>query len=112
MFRGTISFYDYKCYNIRFSIEFRFEGGPPSPPEVFEGVGECEIIGVEERFGREYIVEECRIYDSELTDTLVTWVRFRQDRTGLYEAMIPIIEPPMYRSAARGRPPHRRACPA
>ena len=92
-------------YDVRFSLEFRVEGGPPRPPGTFLGVAECELIGTEERFGREYIIEECRLYGVDQTDTLTTWARFRQDRTGLYQAGVFDTEPPTSATGAGQVPP-------
>jgi hypothetical protein len=53
-----------------------------------------ELIGVEERFGRDYVVLE-RVYDEGEAGLTTQWVRYRQDRDGLYEADISISEPPV-----------------
>jgi hypothetical protein len=55
------------------------------------------IIGTEERFGREYVLER-QVRTDEDGDTLtVYWVRYRQDKAGLYEADIALTEPPFVR---------------
>jgi hypothetical protein len=55
-----------------------------------------EMIGREERFGRTYEVEETRYTEQTPSgeETSTTWIRYRQDRDGLYEADVSINEPP------------------
>jgi hypothetical protein len=71
---------------------------------------ERSIIGTEERFGRLYILEEREAVDEDGNILTTFWVRYRQDRAGLYEADIPITEPPL---AGTGEPsddrPHAAA---
>jgi len=79
---------------------------------IFDVSGESsrEIIGEEQLFGRMYMVEEWRIierYDGN-EDTTTFWVRYRQDRDGLYEADIPISDPPVLLAGA-GKDGGRRA---
>lgn len=78
--------------------------GPPYVAQTWE---ERSIIGAEERFGREYVLEE-RFNIAEDGDTLSPfWFRYRQDRAGLYLADIAANEPPLDRC---GDAPY--VCPA
>jgi len=70
---------------------------PPDPnPYVVNAVETREIVGTEELFGRQYVVErqdlreetEFGIYES------TSWIRYRQDRSGLYEADVCTADPP------------------
>lgn len=60
-----------------------------------------EIIGVEQRFGREYVLNQQR-YVRETGD-LLWWNRYRQDRSGLYAADIGLGEPPAFSLVAAAR---------
>jgi hypothetical protein len=84
------------------------DGGPPNVVETRE---ERRLIGTEERFGREYVLE-LRFDIDEDGDTLSPlWFRYRQDRAGFYTADIAGNEPPIeaavgvshLRSNGRGR---------
>jgi hypothetical protein len=55
------------------------------------------IIGMEERFGRPYFLEQQTTTDEDGDTLTVYWLRYRQDRSGLYEADIAITEPPLSR---------------
>jgi hypothetical protein len=73
-------------------ITIAIDGGLPSVIETRE---ERSLIGTEERFGREYVLEE-RFDIDEDGDTLSPfWFRYRQDRAGLYGADIAANEPPL-----------------
>ena len=55
------------------------------------------IIGTEVLFGREYMLEEQFLIAGSLfggVDTFTYWVRFRQDRAGLYAADVASGDPP------------------
>jgi|GEM_PF-5819498 len=68
------------------------DGGAAS---VFETRQVRSLIGTEERFGRDYVIER-RFNIDEDGDTLSPyWFRYRQDRAGLYEADIAGNEPPL-----------------
>lgn len=54
-----------------------------------------EIVGTEQRSGREYVLMRETITEDVGSDPLVYWIRTRQDRAGLYEADIPLNEPPL-----------------
>lgn len=59
-----------------------------------------DIIGTEERFGREYVLNQ-QTYVRESGDDLYWWDRYRQDRSGLYRADIALGEPPASPAIAR-----------
>ena len=61
-----------------------------------------EIIGTEERFGREYVLNQ-QTFVRDGGEDLHWWDRYRQDRSGLYRANIGLGEPPASRAAAEGR---------
>ena len=70
-------------------------GGPPHVTQTWK---EHSIIGTEERFGREYVLEK-RLNIAEDGDTLwPLWFRYRHDRAGLYLADIAATEPPLDKS--------------
>lgn len=85
-------------------------------PSVFERKEVRSLIGTEERFGREYVVEKQYNIDED-GDTLAPyWYRYRQDRAGLYTADIAASEPPLdgfarapYLHSARGSRSERMA---
>ena len=65
------------------------------------------IVGTEELFGREYMLEEQAIIAGRVIgpdDTITYWVRHRQDRAGLYEADVPMNDPPGEDSDAANLP--------
>jgi len=65
---------------------------------------ERELTGFEDLNGRTYMVEtQNRIEDQDTVSTY--WIRYRQDRAGLYEADVSVIQPPG--SLASGAPPAR-----
>jgi hypothetical protein len=53
------------------------------------------MIGVEELFGRDYVVQEERTVEDDGNGPFVFWFRFRQDETGLYAADIAANIPPI-----------------
>jgi hypothetical protein len=61
-----------------------------------------EIIGTEERFGREYVLNQ-QTFVRDGGEDLHWWDRYRQDRSGLYRANIGLGEPPASRATAEGR---------
>jgi hypothetical protein len=52
-----------------------------------------EIIGSEERFGREYVLNQ-QTFVRDVGEDLYWWDRYRQDRAGFYRADIGLGEPP------------------
>jgi hypothetical protein len=69
------------------------------PPEVFEATVTRELTQTEELFGRPYVVEETTVQEGD--DTTLEWIRYRQDRAGLYEADVAISQPPAAPSSLR-----------
>ena len=53
------------------------------------------IVGIEELFDREYILEKQEIEESSRNDIVTYWYRYRQDRAGLYEADVAVNDPPV-----------------
>ncbi|MDH3197993.1 MAG: hypothetical protein OEO21_07110 [Candidatus Krumholzibacteria bacterium] len=74
------------------------------------GESSREMIGEEVLFGRTYAIEEWRLIErfEGLEDTTTYWIRYRQDRDGLYEANVAMSEPPVLIAAA-GKEGGRRA---
>jgi hypothetical protein len=88
-------------YARTFTAQVFPDGGEPESPITTEATIESEITGTEELFGRTYWVQENRW--NEEGEASVDWIRFRQDRRGLYEADVPLSQPP----ASRAEPlPH------
>ncbi len=67
------------------------EGGEPLTIHFEE---EHKIVGTEELFDRMYILEEQVHVDDYSGDPIVSWARYRQDRSGLYTADVPLTDPP------------------
>jgi len=63
---------------------------------------EREIMGLEEVFGRNYVVEEERTCFGNSDSARVYWKRYRQDRAGLYEADVPLTIPPCIQGSPFG----------
>ena len=76
------------------------------PPFVTETREVRSIVGTEERFGREYVIEKQFNIDEDGDTLSPSWYRYRQDRAGLYLADIAANEPPLGRFA-RGAYPGR-----
>lgn len=85
---------DHWWYTRTFRVQVIIDGQPPSPPNVVETVHEREQICHEARDGREYLVEEERWHDAS-GDGGSSWVRYRQDDAGLYEADVCLCDPPV-----------------
>jgi len=66
------------------------EGGPPGPVFGLSHGRDRDLVCVEDRAGRSYVVER-RSYPGGVFD----WVRYRQDRAGLYEADVESPLPPV-----------------
>lgn len=71
-------------YRWQFTFVVIPDQGDPSPPYHEERIFDRRLICVERREGRDYVVEELR--EVLPNQPYVSWLRFRQDRTGLYEA--------------------------
>lgn len=52
-----------------------------------------EIVGTDEQFGRDYMLERRSIQES-IPGDVIQWIRYRQDGRGLYEADVSIYLPP------------------
>lgn len=68
------------------------------------------IDGTEELFGREYVIERHERYLSGCIEPDLSWIRYRQDKAGLYEADLSINIPPgqgPFAAPAGGRLPGR-----
>jgi len=60
------------------------------------GRNEHELTGYENISGHDYMLDEIlftETFDGQ-TDQTMWWVRYRQDRAGLYEADVPLTDPP------------------
>jgi hypothetical protein len=83
-------------WTYRGAFTLRLEGDSIS--EVYQYAEQRELIGYEELFGREYMVETQKQWSSILPfppDNATTyWIRNRQDKAGLYEADYFISIPP------------------
>lgn len=66
--------------------------GEPPPPEQLEATIETQIAGTEQLFGRTYIVAS--EHWIEPGGSFDQWIRYRQDRAGLYEADVSTTQPP------------------
>ena len=67
----------------------------PSGVEEYHFEEERVLDQTEELFGRTYIVESRTIVqDFPDPDVAHEWIRYRQDRSGLYEADVSIVDPP------------------
>jgi hypothetical protein len=60
-------------------------------------------------FGRQYFVEETRTEEAGSADVTVSWIRYRQDASGLYEADIASNVPPGAGSSPRDPRPETMA---
>jgi hypothetical protein len=84
------------CWTYTGSLATRIEGDSLMSLQLF---GEQrKLTGTEVLFGRTYVVEEQkqwpRLSPFPPSDSTTYWVRYRQDRAGLYEADVPLIQPP------------------
>ncbi len=52
------------------------------------------IDGTEELFGREYVIQRHEQHVGGCVDPDLSWVRYRQDKAGLFEADVSITDPP------------------
>lgn len=82
-------------------IEFdAFMSGAAAPAASFviHTEEERRLVGKEDLFGREYVVEERLLREDIRTDTITWWARYRQDRSGLYLADVALVQPPQLTS--------------
>ena len=68
-------------------------GGSSPPPEITTIDGEYSIVGTEDIAGATYSVQR-RVFVDEKDASVTTYVRYRQDESGLYTANVPEIQPP------------------
>ncbi len=80
-------------YQRQFVIVIVPSVGEPPPPPQFASMIERQIVCTERRGMREYLVEHAREQNSSGL-SYDSWVRYRQDRTGLYEADLATGEAP------------------
>ncbi len=79
--------------------------GDPSPPYEEEATIDRQLVCVERRDGRDYMVEQAE--EQGPYQTFRSWIRYRQDRTGLYEADVYISDPPPCATATVSPPDGR-----
>lgn len=97
----------------RLQLEIRLHGSPSSDFVVSRSRIDREIIGIERLFERDYVVQEERETADEGSAPSLSWWRYRQDETGLYEADVAGNIPPNLEggtaswAGARGRVDHR-----
>ncbi|HET6347448.1 MAG TPA: hypothetical protein VFH88_00035 [Candidatus Krumholzibacteria bacterium] len=71
------------------------QDGAPDDIDFHESSTEVdEVVGTEQILGTEYLVTRQTINEESRQEPLILWVRSRQDRTGLYEADVPLNDPP------------------
>ncbi|MBI5709214.1 MAG: hypothetical protein HZC42_02775 [Candidatus Eisenbacteria bacterium] len=72
-------------------------GAPAGPPDavLIRSTRSAELTGVESLFDRDYVIERDAVIEESRTDTFVTRLAYRQDRSGLYEADLPLAEQPL-----------------
>jgi hypothetical protein len=94
-------------YDHRFSVQVTPTGGVPGTEFVDQSQVIHDLIVTEDLFGRTYVVELQRT-EVEGQTPVLEFVRYRQDRAGLYEADVPMNDPPgnasgvVERESARG----------
>jgi hypothetical protein len=83
-------------YRWNYVANVSLSHGPGSEPLEERRIENWEIIGTEDLFGRTYFVQRQVVeLQSPLGDREYTWwVRYRQDRSGLYEADVCLSDPP------------------
>jgi hypothetical protein len=72
-------------YARTFSMQIFPTGSAPEPPLVFQSTLDADLVGTEERFGREYVVQ-LETYREEGQDLFQNRFLYRQDPSGLYNA--------------------------
>jgi hypothetical protein len=88
-------------YQESFTVEFvSLGGGVVPPPRRLEATSTRRLTGVERRLDRTYVVEHEVMFSDSVTDTTHTWIRYRQDESGLYSADVPGNQPPDSSSAS------------
>lgn len=85
-----------------FQVDVEEDGqSDPGFPLVIHSQIERSLIGIEHRNGKDYVVEHSRIQEEDVSEPFDQWVRYREDRSGLYEADISILEPPILGANSR-----------
>ena len=69
-------------YENTLSIVITPTGGTPGDPSVFESALDVDLVGTEERFGRQYTVQR----ESDPQNGYSSDFLYRQDKTGLFNA--------------------------
>ena len=93
--------------DIRVEVVDADPGLPTNPFQIHARFSR-ELIGTERLFEREYVVEETVIEENIGGLPTIEWIRYRQDRSGLYEADVGIGTPPVLGRSMRpssGAPP-------
>lgn len=87
-------------YEGVFRVEIIEDGSEPSEPAAIYLTEERVLDGTEEIQDHEYMVERRTIREDLKDDPYMEWVRYRQDKAGLYEADVSITQPPAIQSAS------------
>jgi hypothetical protein len=95
-------------YDRRLTVQIVTTDAPEAPLVVTSRVS-SRLTGFEVLFGRRYVVEESRTEEDGSSDVTVSWIRYRQDASGLYEADIASTLPPGAGNSARDPRPETMA---
>ena len=79
-------------YERMFGVIVVPDGEEPQPPMTVRASIETELTGTEILFGTSYVLMERRWDEGDRQGT--NWYRYRQDRSGLFEADVSIVQPP------------------
>jgi len=85
-------------YDHEVSVYIVPTGGPPGPVSSVRNRQDRDLVCLEPRFGRRYVVEQ-----TSYGGSLFSWLRYRQDGAGLYEADVSVGEPPVCASVSGHR---------
>ncbi len=69
-------------------------GGVPQPADVYTGTVSEELTEIETLLDRDYMVAERHIQIPGSLPDVYEWIRYRQDKAGLYEADASVGSPP------------------
>jgi len=72
------------AYGRTFSVQITPVGGDPQPAETIESSMDADLVGTEQRFGREYVVQVETV--DEGGGSFESRYLYRQDKSGLYNA--------------------------
>ncbi|UCH84507.1 MAG: hypothetical protein JSW50_02100, partial [Candidatus Latescibacterota bacterium] len=82
-------------YETRFEITITdVDKTTAGSTQIFEAVEDRSLNGLENRYGRIYVIESSQAFADGRPDTIRSWIRYRQDHAGLYVANVSILEPP------------------